>query len=172
MIGLEKTHFRWKDPDHDPVAVAAVLRGSLRSLLGVVAVSSTVFLIFLNVMYDVPVLKPLAALAAIILFICTVSYIHVRVPPYVVVKDTHLYRGVNDETDEEWKYKDIVHCRFSSRVVDGKPDNALEIETSDGEQSHIRIAPEIPVSALRSFLLSRGIKELEAQSGGATCRRG
>ena len=70
-----------------------------------------------------------------------------------------MYRGLNDETAEEWKYKDISHYGFSSKETDGTRYTTLQIERKSGEQSHLTIAPEISIPALRSFLRARGIQE-------------
>jgi len=160
MIGFEKSHFRWKDPGRKLREPPGALRKSLFRLLGVSALSAAVFLMVLRSMYGISLTKPLAVLAAILLFMVVIYLIHAHVPPYVVVKDTHMYRGLNDETAEEWKYKDISGCRFSSTIIEGIAYPTMEIETTDGERSQILVAPGISLDALRSFLLAKGIKEI------------
>lgn len=160
MIGFEKTHFLWKDPAHNPKEVSNVLKDDLFKLLGVIILASTVFLIFLHSMYEISLFNPFIALIAIIFFIGVIYFLNVRFAPYIVVKDTHIYRGLNDETAEEWYYKNISHCRFSSEIINGNTFNTMEIETGDGEQIQLLIAHKIPVDALRLFLISKGINIL------------
>jgi hypothetical protein len=159
MIGLEKTYFLWRDPGHNPREASRVMRKSLARLIGIVALSSGAFLILLNMGYGISITKPLIVLAVIMIFMVIIYYVHAHVPPYVVVKDTYMYRGLNDETAEEWKYKNILRCRFLSAVHQGYPYNVMEIETRNGDQSRILIARDIPLTALRSFLLAKGIRE-------------
>lgn len=157
MIGIEKTHFQWKEPRYNLKKEFDILRAGLIKLLVVIILSSTVFLIFLNIKYDIDILQPLAALIAIVLFIAVIYFIHARFPKYIVMKDTYLYRGLDNDTAEKWKYAEITRCRFSFKVTEGKTYDIMEIELSNGEQARLFIAPEISVSELKSFLLSKGI---------------
>ena len=158
MIGITQSYFRWKEPSHNSEESSGIERIRLFKLLGVIVLSSTVFLILLNHRYPIPISKTLIVLAAIILFIVVIYY-HTIVRPYVVVTNNHIYRGLNDDTAEVWKYKNISHCEFSTKIVDGTVYNTMVIETREGEKSLILIAPAISVNALKSFLLAKGIQE-------------
>ena len=136
------------------------MKHSLFRLLVVAIISSAAFLILLQHRYDISISMPLIALAAIIVFMAVVYYIHALIPPYVVMKDTYMYRGLNDETADEWKYKDLSNCTFSSRTIDGSVSNTMDIETRRGERSHFTIPPEVSVVALRAFLREKGVDEL------------
>jgi hypothetical protein len=98
MTFFEKSHFQWKDPGDSSKEASGVLRSSLFKLLGVIVLSSTVFLMILYIGYNISILKPIVALTAIVLFIFAIYYIHARFPKYIVLKDTCMYRGFNDET--------------------------------------------------------------------------
>jgi hypothetical protein len=137
-------------------------------LLWVVLISSTFFLLVLVQLYPVQLARALAALALIVLFIIAIHYIHTRVPPFVVVGTNQIYRGLNDETADEWRYKNIDHCEFSTRVIDGNVYNAMVIATRNGQRSLVLIPLTVSIDALRSFLVSRGI----AVQDGATSRCG
>jgi hypothetical protein len=159
MIGFEKTHFLWRDPGHNPRRASMVMRRDLARLLGIVILSSGAFLTVLNMRSGISIAKSLVVLALIMVFMVITYYIHARVPPYVVVKDSYMYRGLTDETAEEWKFKDIARCRFVSTVHHGSPYDAIDVEMNNGDQSRILIARDIPLAALRSFLLAKGVKE-------------
>lgn len=160
MIGFEKTHFRWKDPSHNPRATSKLLRSGFLKLMGVIALSCAAFLLLLGLIYGAVLVEPLVALAAIVLLMGAIYIIQVWCPPYVVVKDTHMYRGLNDETAEEWRYEDISGCRFSSRKLGRRSFEAMEIETRDGERAEILLAHRVSPAALRSFLRAKGVREL------------
>ena len=158
MIELPKTYFRWREPDHNSRRSSIVVRMRFLRLLGVIVISSVVFLLLLQQLYSIPILKTLLALALIVLFITAIYYVTVKVHPYVVVGKNHIYRGLNDETADEWKYKNIAYCEFSTKAIDGSIYNTMVIETRKGERSLILMPPTISVEALRSFLVAKGIQ--------------
>jgi hypothetical protein len=158
MIRFSKTYFRWREPNQNSEeSFYNAVKGFLR-MIGVVLVSSSIFLFLLKHAYGFPISKPLIALAGIVLLVVVIYFVHAKVPPYVVVTNRLIYRGLNDETADEWKYTNISRCEFSTMVIDGNVYNTMNIVTTNGEQSEIIIAPGISVDALRAFLLTRGIQ--------------
>ena len=156
MIRRDKTHFRWKDPSHNAKASLRALGRDTLKLLVIVILSSMTFLIILQWKYDIALEKPLAVLILIILFILTIYYIHARFAPYIILKDTYIYRGFNDETAEEWKYKDI--SRF--KIIEDGVNRLLEIESKNRERSQVAIAQDVSIKELRAFLQAKGLNEL------------
>lgn len=126
-------------------------------LLWVVVISSALFLLVLMQFYPIQLAKTLVALTLIVLFVIAIYYVHAKVPPFVVVGSNHIYRGLNDETADEWKYKNIAHCEFSTKVIDGNIYNAMAIATKKGESSLVYIPLTVSIDALRSFLVAKGI---------------
>jgi len=100
-IGFPKTYFRWREPDHNLKRSSFIVRIRLLRLLGVVLISSAVFLLLLMQLYPIEILKTLYALALIILFIVAICFFQAYVPRFVVVGRNQIYRGLNDETADE-----------------------------------------------------------------------
>jgi hypothetical protein len=162
MIGFPKTYFRWREPRHTSKRATAFLRIRLFKLLGTAVTSSALFLLLLGQFHPIPILRAFGALALIVIFILIVYTVYANVPPYVVVTSSHVYRGLDNETADVWQYKNISHCEFSCKVIDGNVFNAMNIVTSRGENSLILIPLTVSVNALRSFLVEKGV---QAQDG-------
>lgn len=158
MPGFPKTSFRWREPRFRSRRASIAARGRLLRLLGAVVLSSGAFLLVLALRYQAPIAKPLFALAAIVVFIVAVSVVHATVPPYVVVTGSRIYRGLNDETADEWRYRDIAHCEFSSKAIAGTVYRTMVIETTRGDRDLVVIPPTVSVVALTAFLAAQGVR--------------
>lgn len=148
---------RWREPIHNSKRVSFVLRSRMLRLLWVIMISSGMLLAVLMQFGQIQLMKALVALALVVAFIVAVSVVHAKVPPFVVVGSDQIYRGLNDETADEWKYEDIVHCAFTTKVVDGTRYHAMAITSKTGDPDLVLVPPTVSLDALRSFLAAKGI---------------
>jgi len=153
-----KVLLRWQEPhDFKRAQDMAEMRGISRLTL-IILGTALGFIWFANMMVPGIALKLLIAFGMVLLGIIFIILMYRFFPSYVEISEAYITRGVSDETNTSWKFKDIDHCEISSVNIKGQEIPVLTIETKRRKRTTMGIAASVSLTELEELLKSKNLK--------------